>query len=158
MAVAGASQTQNGMIMAWANVVWALDGCTTRRPAAKNGVRHGGVARAMRRGGAAKRPLPKAECVSRQLALGVAGRKNSIEGFLVLIIAYRRGTCLVLSCLVERVVRARRVVVFVSGHETVSSMAATAAHGRSCTLFLLSITRSFVFVSDKYLFANGTLA
>ena len=100
MAVAGASQTQNGMIMAWTNVVWALDGCTTRRPAAKNGVRHGGVARAMRRGGAAKRPLPKAECVSRQLALGVAGRKNSIEGFLVLIIAYRRGTCLVLSCVV----------------------------------------------------------
>jgi hypothetical protein len=84
------------------------------------------------RGGAAKRPLPKAECVSRQLALAVAGRKNSIEGFLVLIIAYRRGTCPVSSC------RAcgqsqESGTVFMSGRETVSSVATT-AHGRSCTL------------------------
>lgn len=103
IAVAGASQTWNGMSMAWAIVVWALDGCTTRRLAARYGVRHTlrrgtGDEKRRARGGAAKRPLPKAECVSRQLALGVAGRKNSIEAFLVLTIAYRRGTWVVLSC------------------------------------------------------------
>jgi hypothetical protein len=50
--VAVASQMWNGMMVAWAIVVWTLAG-TTHRLTARYGVRHGGVARATRRRGGA---------------------------------------------------------------------------------------------------------